>query len=88
LHQDPANLLINIWNRGRDYESAITEEYLKKIQNGYFDFFKQETGMRMVLIDTRLIDFVSREEDYLKILETLFAREYPVGVTRVVPSDI
>jgi len=88
LHQDPANLLINIWNRGRDYESAISSEYLKKIQDGYFDFFKQETGMRIVVIDTRLLDFVNREEDYQKILETVFTREFPVGVTRVVPSDV
>jgi deoxyadenosine/deoxycytidine kinase len=88
LHQDPENLLINIWNRGRDYESAITAEYLRKIQNGYFDFFKQENSMRIVVVDTRLLDFVNRDEDYMKILKTLFEREYPFGVTRVVASDV
>jgi deoxyadenosine/deoxycytidine kinase len=83
LHQDTDNLLMNIWSRGREYESSITAEYLKRIQNGYFDFFRQETGMRIVVIDTRTVDFVKREEDYQTLLSTLFTREYPIGVTRV-----
>ncbi|MFH0761997.1 MAG: deoxynucleoside kinase [Bacteroidota bacterium] len=87
LHQDPENLLINIWNRGRDYESAITEEYLKKIQAGYFDFFRQETGIRIVVIDSRKLDFVNRDEDYRTVLQTLFSKEYPPGITRVFPEN-
>jgi len=83
LHQDPENLLINIWNRGRDYESLITADYLKKIQTGYFEFFRQETGIRIVVLDTRSLDFVNREEDYHAVLKILFGREFPVGVTRV-----
>ena len=83
LHQDPENLLINIWNRGRDYESLITADYLKKIQTGYFEFFRQETGMRIVVLDTRSLDFVNSEEDYHAVLKILFGREFPVGVTRV-----
>jgi deoxyadenosine/deoxycytidine kinase len=87
LHQDPENLLINIWNRGRDYESAITADYLKKIQAGYFDFFKQETGIRIVIMDSRKLDFVNRDEDYHTILHTLFGREYPPGISRVFPDN-
>jgi deoxyadenosine/deoxycytidine kinase len=87
LHQDPENLLINIWNRGREYESAITAEYLKKIQAGYFDFFRQETGIRIVIIDSRKLDFVNRNEDYRIVLQTLFGKEYPPGITRVIPED-
>ena len=86
LHQDPENLLINIWNRGREYESAITPEYLKKIQNGYFDFFRQETNLRVLVVDTRSLDFVNREEDYLVLLRTLFGKEYPTGITRLLPE--
>jgi deoxyguanosine kinase len=85
LHQDPDNLLINIWNRGRDYESAITSDYLKKIQLGYFEFFRQEPGMRIVLVDTRELDFVHHPGDYALLIETLFGREYPAGLTRVFP---
>jgi deoxyadenosine/deoxycytidine kinase len=86
LHQDPDNLLINIWNRGRDYESAITADYLKKIQTGYFDFFRQEPSMRILVVDTRDIDFVHNPADYLLLLKTIFDTGYPVGLTRVRPA--
>ncbi len=82
LHQDPDNLLINIWNRGREYESAITAEYLKKIQTGYFDFFRQEPSMRILVVDTREIDFVNNEKDYHNLLNTIFGQEYPPGLSR------
>lgn len=85
LHQDPDNLLINIWNRGREYESAITADYLKKIQTGYFDFFRQEPSMRILVIDTREIDFVNNREDYVTLLEIIFGQEYPLGLSRAYP---
>ncbi|MFA6128055.1 MAG: deoxynucleoside kinase [Bacteroidales bacterium] len=85
LHQDPENLLTNIWNRGRDYESAITADYLKKITTGYFDFFRQEPSMRILVVDTREIDFVNNREDYQSLLETIFVPDYPLGLTRVFP---
>jgi deoxyadenosine/deoxycytidine kinase len=83
LHQDPDNLLINIWNRGREYESAITAEYLKKIQTGYFDFFRQEPAMRILVVDTREIDFVNNREHYQILLDGIFGKEYPVGMSRI-----
>lgn len=83
LHQDPENLLINIWNRGREYESAITAGYLKKIQSGYFDFFRQEPSMRILVIDTREIDFVNNQEDYQALLDVIFGQEHPLGLSRV-----
>ena len=85
LHQDPDNLLINIWNRGREYESAITADYLKNIQTGYFDFFRQEPGMRILVVDTRDLDFVHNPKDYHALLDTLFGHDYPLGLTRVIP---
>ncbi len=83
LHQDPENLLINIWNRGREYESAITVDYLKKIQTGYFDYFRQEPSMRILVLDTREIDFVNNSDDYRTVLEAIFNKDYPLGVTRI-----
>ena len=87
LHQDPDNLLINIWNRGREYESAITADYLKKIQTGYFDFFRQEPSMRILVVDTREIDFVNNQVDYYALLDTIFGQEYPVGLSRIFPHQ-
>lgn len=87
LHQDPDNLLINIWNRGREYESAITAEYLKKIQSGYFDFFRQEPSIRILVVDIREIDFMNNLKDYNTLLDTIFGYEYPVGLSRVFPHS-
>jgi len=86
LHQDTDNLLINIWNRGREYESAITSDYLKKIQTGYFDFFRQEPSMRILVVDTREIDFVNNNEDYHSLVDTIFGHEYPLGLSRACPQ--
>jgi len=83
LHQDPENLLTNIWTRGRAYESAITADYLRKIQSGYFDFFRQEPSMRILVVDTREIDFVNKPEDYHILLNTIFGKNYPIGLNRV-----
>jgi deoxyadenosine/deoxycytidine kinase len=87
LHQDPENLLINIWNRGREYESAISADYLKKIQTGYFDFFRQEPTMRILVVDTRDIDFVNNPKDYQILLDTIFCCDYPIGISRVFPHS-
>ncbi|MCX6226698.1 MAG: deoxynucleoside kinase [Bacteroidia bacterium] len=88
LHQDPDNLLINIWNRGREYESAITADYLKRIQSGYFDFFRQELSIRILVVDTREIDFVNNREDYHTLVASIFGQEYPVGLTRAFPNRV
>ncbi|MFO7616438.1 MAG: deoxynucleoside kinase [Bacteroidales bacterium] len=85
LHQEPHNLVDHIRQRGRDYESAITVDYLLKIQNGYFDFFRQEANMRILILDVRAIDFVGNKEHYELVLEKIFAHTYPVGVTRIIP---
>jgi len=72
----------NITRRGRSYEQNIEPEYLEKIQAGYFDFIRQQTDMRILILDINQIDFVHNEEDYQKILDVIF-QEYPVGIHRI-----
>ncbi len=84
LHLPPEQLIRNIRKRGRDYEQEITQEYLEKVQQGYFDFFRQEPNLRFVVIDTEKIDFVGRDEDYEIIKKTIFETEYARGVHRVI----
>jgi deoxyguanosine kinase len=72
----------NITNRGRSYEQNIEPEYLEKIQAGYFDFIRQQTDMRILILDINRIDFVHNESDYQKILDVIF-QEYPVGIQRI-----
>ena len=78
------NLQSNIKKRGRDYEQEITDEYLESIQESYFNFIKQQSGLRVLVIDTNNLDFVNRKEDYQKIKNIIF-QEYDVGVHRISP---
>jgi deoxyguanosine kinase len=81
LYLDIDRLQSNIRKRGRSYEQNIQGEYLSKIQEGYFDYIKQQQGMRILLIDTNHIDFVVNQGDYNKLVN-LIMQDYPIGVHR------
>lgn len=83
LHIRTEQLLKNIRKRGREYEKSITLEYLQKIQEGYFTFFRQNPENRYLIIDINEIDFVEDRSHYLKIIDTIFLNDYPTGVNKV-----
>jgi deoxyguanosine kinase len=84
LHLRPERLLENIERRGRNYEKSITKEYLEKIQNSYFSFFKQNPENKYLVIDVNDIDFVANENHYSKVIDTIFFDDYPVGLNKVI----
>jgi len=84
LHLRPEKLLLNIEKRGRNYEKSISREYLKKIEESYFSFFRQNPENKYLVIDINEIDFVGNENHYRKIIDTIFYDEYPTGVNRVI----
>lgn len=83
LHLPVPLLLKNIEKRGREYEKTITGEYLEKIQQGYFEFFKQHPEYTFLVIDTSNIDFVDNEGDYQKIRSAIFDQRHEKGVQRL-----
>lgn len=84
LHLDIDRLLWNIQKRGREYEKSITGDYLKKIQESYFSFFKQNPDNKYLVLDINKIDFVSNENHYRQVIETIFGREYANGLNMAV----
>lgn len=84
LHKNTDLLLNNISKRGREYEKNISAEYLKGIENGYFNFFKQQNQMKIVVIDTNNIDFVNNPADLDKIENAIFNNDYEIGITRLI----
>jgi deoxyguanosine kinase len=84
LHLNPDKLLHNIEKRGRNYEKSITKEYLKKIEESYFSFFRQNPENRYLIIDINEIDFVENESHYTRIIDTIFYDDYPSGLNRVI----
>lgn len=84
LHLNTEKLLSNIKKRGRDYEKTITVEYLRKIQDNYFTFFRQNPGNRYLIIDINGIDFVANEKHYKELVDTIFSKDYPQGLNSVI----
>lgn len=82
LYHDIERLQQNIRKRGRPYEQNISNEYLLKIQEAYFDFIKQLPEQRVLVIDVNNSDFAGKKEDYLKIL-ALLKKPYNAGITRI-----
>lgn len=80
LHRDSENLLENIKLRGRDYESEISGEYLRDIQQGYFNFFKQEPDLPIVVVDMNGSDFVNKNQDFESLIDLLFSKRYSSGI--------
>src|SRR5664280_2900072 len=83
LHLNTDRLLENIERRGRNYEKSITREYLMKIQNSYFSFFKQNPENKYLVLDVNDLDFVSNESHYSKVIDAIFFDDYPVGLNKV-----
>lgn len=84
LHVSTENLMKNISKRGREYELNISEDYLKSIQNGYFDFFQKRPNYRFLIIDVNSLDFVNNEDDFQRITNLILNFEYPIGINRII----
>ena len=82
LYSDVERLQKNIIKRGRDYESQITDDYLKKIHKGYFNFLSQQNTFPVLILNLTNIDFVEQKEDFMKILVSL-GETYEKGVHRI-----
>jgi deoxyguanosine kinase len=84
LHLSPGRLLQNIEKRGRNYEKSITADYLQKIQDNYFSFFKQNPDNKYLIIDINDIDFVENEGHFTRLVDTIFHDSYPPGINKVI----
>ncbi|MCF8379146.1 MAG: deoxynucleoside kinase [Bacteroidales bacterium] len=82
LYNSVENVLNNIKHRGRSYEQDIKFDYLDNIQKGYLDYFKHLTNSRILIIDTRNIDFVENRSDYKKLI-TAINKDFAKGIHRI-----
>jgi deoxyguanosine kinase len=71
LYQNTERLLENIRQRGRSYEQEIPADYLHKINRGYLDYIKSQTGLNILIIDVSDRDFVKNQSDYVFILDQI-----------------
>lgn len=82
LYLDVEDLQYNIRKRGRVYEQSITDDYLQNIQNQYLEYIRQHEELRVLMIDTKGLDFVSSKEDYV-FLRDLILKERTTGLHRI-----
>ncbi len=71
LYQHPNRLLQNIQKRGRSYEASITTTYLEQLHQGYLDFLESRPDLNVLIIDVSDLDFVEKQEDYLRTLSLI-----------------
>lgn len=73
LFQNSPTLIENIKKRGREYEQEISVDYLNKIQKGYLKFLKNQTDLKVLVLDVSNKDFVKNREDFIWILSKIDA---------------
>ena len=71
LHSKVERLQQNIRLRGRKFEQEIKNEYLKSIEEKYFDYLKKQRDFPVLIIDVSSIDFVNNKESYKNILKEI-----------------
>jgi len=82
FHRDVSILQELIKKRGRSYEKLIPSDYLKQIQDTYFDYFKNILTFPVVIIDLNDIDFVANPQHYESIKHIIKGNYLP-GVHRI-----
>ena len=76
LHRPVEVLLKNIKARNRSYEQNINTSYLESLQNAYFDYFKMEQDIPILIVELNEINLNKGSKAYnqlLKLLETKHA---------------
>jgi len=86
LYLSVDQLLNNISLRGREYELNIDGAYLRKIYDGYMNYLKSQSDMRILLIEREKIDFINNPEDFKKIDKIIFQTEVAPGLNRLLIS--
>jgi len=82
IHSSVSRIIKNIRKRGRNFEQSVSEGYLLKIQQAYFNYFKQKPNLKILIVDADKIDFVNNKEDFEKIVH-LIDKEYLPGIHRI-----
>ena len=84
LHSDIKRLQENIKARGREYEQEIKDEYLKDIENKYFDYLKKQTDFQVLMLDVSKINFLEDKNIYNQIISEIEHFEQDVRIKSLV----
>jgi deoxyguanosine kinase len=82
LHRPVDVLLRQIRHRGRTIERQIAPEYLENIQQVYFEYFRTERDVPVVIVDLGEADFL-REETVFAAITELMQQTFTPGLQHV-----
>lgn len=82
LHRPIPVLLQNIYKRGRSYEFQIQQDYLRTIQDGYFEYFRTELNIPVLVVDMQDVNLLQHPEYYREIL-SLMGQQYNPGLHHI-----
>lgn len=72
LQSNVPRLMQNIKRRGRSYESAMSEEYIKDLNEAYNYFFFRYRATPLLIVNGTEIDFVNNREDFESLVSQIF----------------
>ena len=82
LHRPVESLLKNIKKRGRAFEQDIKAEYLEKLQEAYFTYFKTITDIPVALLDLKDLDFIE-DKDLIEKIFDLSGQRFNFGLNLI-----
>lgn len=85
LYKKPEKAKEQILSRGRPYEKNIELSYLQAIHDSYMEFFKQNSHLKIVIVDTSNLDFV-KNKAHFEYLKNLLLADYKRGITGIIPE--
>ena len=83
LEARPDVLLRRIRKRDRDFERAITPDYLERLTEGFRNFFYSYTDAPLLVVNCSDIDFVERSDDFADLIKEI--RGMRQGVQHYIP---
>ncbi len=72
LQSTPERLMANIKRRGRSYERAISEDYIRSLNEAYNKFFFHYNETPLLVVNSTLIDFVNIKQDFEELVHQIF----------------
>ncbi|HRW75175.1 MAG: deoxynucleoside kinase [Saprospiraceae bacterium] len=82
LHRPIEILLSQIAKRGRSYELQIKAEYLRQIQQVYFEYFRSETVIPILIFDMQDANLHLDQSYYEEILR-MISRDHRPGIQHI-----
>ncbi len=71
LQAPTATLLDRVRRRAKDYENAISEDYLRRLSDAYSRYFHEYTAAPLLIINSTRLNFVDRVGDFDLLLRRI-----------------